>query len=158
MSDPHLLDPDHLPTPFTADEIRAAAPDGYTVETVTEDADGTVTRQRTVFIDGDDEGTTMRAVAIDETGSPTGDERVGPAAWVDLQRHASFPAAATTRSRERIETPLGTLDCLCYEVQAGDATMVFWFSVDHPGMPVRYLRRVGSEITSTTTVTAVRAA
>jgi len=156
MSDPHVLDPEHLPTPFTADEIRAAAPDGYIVETLTEEADGTVARQRTVFVDGDEDGVTMRVEVVDEAGSPVGDERAGRARWLDLQGHASFPAAVATRSSEQIETPLGALDCLRYEVGMADRTMVFWFSVDHPGMPVRHLAHRDGAVESTTTVTAIR--
>jgi len=156
MSDPYVLDPEHLPTPFSADEIRESSPDGYTVETVTEDADGNVVRGRTVFECGNADGVTMRASAIDEAGAPVGDEREVTASWVDLQRHASFPAATASRTREGIETPLGRLDCLRYDVRPGDRTMVFWFSVDHPGMPVRYLAREGSVVTSTTTVTSIR--
>ena len=48
---PHVMRPDHAPTPFTAAEIRDATPAGHTVETVTETEGAVVARQRTVFAD-----------------------------------------------------------------------------------------------------------
>ena len=136
MTDPNVLHPDHAPTPFTADEIRSATPAGYTVETVTEQA-GAVSRRRTEFTAVDTDHATMVMTPIDERGEPTGDPREVVATWTDLQAHASFPAEITELSRDTIETPLGTISCLRYDVSSDDHTNTFWFSPEHPGMPIR---------------------
>ena len=136
MSDSHVLHPDHAPTPFTADEIRAATPAGYTVVTVTEQS-GAVSHRRTEFTEVDDARAVMVMTPIDDRGSPTGEARTVEAVWTDLQAHASFPAEITTVGRDTIETPLGTVECIRYDVANDDHTNTFWFSPAHPGMPVR---------------------
>ena len=136
MSDPHVMHPDHAPTPFTADEIRSATPAGYMVVTVTEQG-AAAAHRRTEFTDVDADRTTMVMTPIDEHGAPAGEAREVVAAWSDLQAHASFPAGITTRSRDTITTPLGTIDCIRYDVSSDDHTNTFWFSIEHPGMPIR---------------------
>lgn len=136
MADLYVMHPDHTPTPFTAHEIRAATPAGYTVETVTEQA-GVVSRRRTEFIDVDAERAIMVMTPIDELGQPNGASREVTAAWTDLQAHASFPAEITTCMRDTVETPLGTISCIRYDVSSDDHTNTYWFSPEHPGMPIR---------------------
>ncbi len=154
--DPRQLRVGDLPTPFSASEIRLASPDGHTVETVTEELGVVVARHRTSFLDGDDESVTMRHVALDAAGDEMGEASVGRASWSDLQAHASFPADSTLRTTGSIETPLGELQCQRYEVHRGDDTMVFWFAVDHPGMPVHRATLRDDEPISVTTITALR--
>jgi len=136
MNDPHVMHPDHAPTPFTADEIRSAAPAGYTVVTVTEQGD-VASRRRTDFTHVDAEGATMVMTPIDEHGEPIGKSREVVVAWTDLQAHASFPTEITVRTSDTITTPLGRLDCIRYDVSSEDHTNTFWFSPRHPGMPIR---------------------
>jgi len=150
MTDPNVLHPDHAPTPFTANEIRSAAPAGYTVETITEQA-GVVSRRRTEFVDVDADRATMVMTPIDETGEPVGDAREVMATWTDLQAHASFPSEITTLSHDTIETPLGRVNCLRYDVSSEDHTNTFWFSPLHPGMPIR----VASDASNAPTTTVV---
>jgi hypothetical protein len=150
MTDPNVLHPDHAPTPFTADEIRSATPAGYTVETITEQA-GVVSRRRTEFADVEADRATMVMTPIDEHGEPVGVAREVAVTWTDLQAHASFPAAITTVSRETIETPLGSVNCLRYDVSSDDHTNTFWFSPMHPGMPIR----VTSDASNAPTTTVV---
>ena len=59
------------------------------------------------------------------------------AAWTDLQAHASYPAEITTCTRNTVETPLGRISCIRYDVSSDDHTNTFWFSPEHPGMPIR---------------------
>lgn len=138
MTDPRVLQAGHAPTPFTADEIRAAAPSGYSVETVTEINGDVIGRQRTVFTDATPEGVLMVSAALDESGAMTDDRRQLQVTWSDLQAHASFPADVTTVSDETIVSPLGTVACLRYDVAGPDHTNVFWFSPAHPGMPIKF--------------------
>jgi len=134
--DPHLPGPDLAPTPFTADEIRAACPDGHRV-LVRTTRGGDVSHHVSGFEGGDPEGCTSTSVETDASGTPTGQPRARRVTWLELQAHAAFPAASTTIARERIRLAFGERDCLRYEVvdEAGPTT--FWFATDHPGMPVR---------------------
>ena len=112
------------PTPFTAAAIRAGARSGR--------------RSRD------------RRVAPD--GSPSGEPEIDRVTWLDLQGHASFPADDTTIESERIETPLGDLDCLRYTVRDGESEKVLWFAQDLPGMPVRFLTRTDGKVVMTVSV------
>jgi hypothetical protein len=129
MSDPHVMGEGQAPTPFTAAEIRAGCPDGHTLRVRTTSAGGSseVTHR---FDDGDGDGVTITYSA----GAVAESARVS---WHDLQAHASFPAGSTTITTESIDTELGILECLRYDVQR-DAVATFWFAPAHPGMPVRY--------------------
>lgn len=153
MSDPHVLHDGHAPTPFTAAQIRAASPEGYTVDTVMELDGAVVGRARTVFTEVDDDGAVMTSTPVDEHGEPAGDPRVGRSTWVELQGHASFPAGVTTITHESIEIPLGRLDCDRYDVRSTDHVNSFWFSRRHPGMPVRISTDASG--VPTTTVVAI---
>lgn len=156
--DGRVLDPNHLPTPFTAAEIRAAAQDGYTVETLTETATpagADTVRSRTTFLACDDDGATMRRVEIDDGGAEIGGAAEARSSWLELQAHASFPAGIAQRTREPLDHVLGRLDCLRYDVVRDEDRMVFWFSIGHPGMPVRFETRKDGRPISTTTVVSV---
>ncbi len=137
MSDARVLGPDLAPTPFTADEIREASPDGRVLLVRTQ-IDGMVTYHSDRFSAGDADGCDLTQVVTDAWGAPVDEPRTSRVTWRELQEHAAFPAAATTIEGERIATPLGELDCLRYEVRRDRGTATFWFAIDHPGMPVRY--------------------
>lgn len=146
-----LLRDTDLPTPFSADEIRSATSDGHVVDTVTETDGAVASRRRTTFFDNDEAGVTIRSEMFDADGAPLGDPMTFRTEWVDLQGHASFPAAVATRSWETIDTPLGRRECVRYDVNADDA-MTFWFAVDHPGMPVVMTATADGSVTTTTIV------
>ena len=136
-NDPRQLEPDHLPTPFTAAEIRDASPPGKTVHVLVEE-DGeepymTVTR----YISCDAEGAIRHAWQETPGGVRLSEPQEFQSAWLDLQAHASFPAATTSRDEVELDTPLGRLNCLRYARRDGDDVHTFWFSRDLPGMPVR---------------------
>ncbi|MEV0790227.1 hypothetical protein [Kribbella sp. NPDC050459] len=69
--------------------------------------------------------------------------------WLDLQGHASFPAADTTIEPERIRTAIGDLDCLRYTVRDGAADEVFWFATSLPGMPIEQETRTDGRVVTT---------
>ena len=70
VTDPHDLGPGLLPTPFSADEIRAGCPDGRFIRMRIE-AGGTLVGYRTnVFRDGDAEGATVESQRFDAAGQP----------------------------------------------------------------------------------------
>ncbi len=150
-SDPHVLDPGHAPTPFTAEQIRARSTGGR-VKHVRVESDGEPAVVRRIrFVDCDTEGATVERALLSDDGTPGPVERQR-VAWLDLQRHASFPAERTEIVPEQIENPLGPLDCLRYTVTDGEEVDTFWFATDSPGMPVRYTSTVAGRVVSTTTV------
>jgi hypothetical protein len=55
---------------------------------------------------------------------------------------------------ERIEIPVGTLDCLRYTLIDGETMQTFWFATTAPGMPVRFTTQEAGRVTSTVTMVA----
>ena len=105
--------------------------------------------------DGHESVSTTRFVDCDADGATleVGDESYR-LSWTDLQGHASFPSAATRISEETITTPLGSNDCLLYEVEREGQTHRFWFAKDLPGMPIKRQTVAGDVVVSTATVTS----
>ncbi|MFS0895068.1 hypothetical protein [Microbacterium sp. 179-I 3D3 NHS] len=129
-TDPHVLGPGLLPTPFTAEEIRAATGSGKLIRLLLEGPDGPLGEHVNRFRDTDAEGATLdRWAAADPRAVVS--HRV---TWAELQGHAAFDAGTTSVSTVSLSSPLGDLTCRRYDTHDG----VFWFSIDHPGMPVQY--------------------
>jgi hypothetical protein len=150
--DPHQLQPDHHPTPFSADEIRDAF------------VPGRITRSRVVEGPGADPVVRVRRnVRADaETGTyafwtegPDG-ERAGeigehPSTWLELQSHASMPVELTTIEAVVIDIPMGTFKGLLYTRTDGKTVDRFWFATDRPGAPVRMEEHVDGELVYSST-------
>lgn len=144
--DPHVLHRGHAPTPFTADEIRDGSPAGKTVRVRIEE-DGSPPRIRlTRFVEVDAEGSVQEYSEFDLDGRPLGAPERRRSRWLDLQDHASSPAAATTITREVIESPLGSLACSHYRVVHDDEVHLLWFADAIPGMPVRLHVEAGNRV------------
>jgi hypothetical protein len=143
MDDPHVIQPGHAPTPFTADEIRRASPAGRTVTARTEAAGEPDRVDVTVFVETDEQG-----ALLESNGQR---HRV---TWRELQNHASFPAEVTTIHEDVVDGPLGRMECLGYRVVADDTVSTFWFDKDRPGMPVLFTTEVEGALVSTTMVIA----
>jgi len=152
--DAHLLGPGLLPTPFTADEIRRATGGGKTIRIEVENPDGTRTIRVNRFRETDAEGATLDRWAAGPTGIVDGEIASSRVAWTDLQRHAAFPSDRTVLSTEALDLPIGRVDCLRYDVrETPDAEpATFWFSVAHPGMPVRFETALDDGIQRTTVI------
>lgn len=152
--DPHVLADGHLPTPFTADEIRAATPRGrtLTVHHETGGPDATVTSTRITYAQVSADG------AVQTRTTEPGEGADAPprleVTWLQLQQHASFPAATTQRERVSLDHVLGRLHCWRYTATDGDAVDTFWFDVARPGMPVLVQSHRGGELVATMTVVA----
>jgi hypothetical protein len=147
MDDPHVAQPGHAPTPFTADEIQKGCPAGRTVTARTEAAGEPDRVDITVFVENDEEG-----ALLESNGQR---HRV---TWRELQNHASFPADVTTIHDDVVEGPLGRMDCLAYRVVAKDTVSTFWFDKTRPGMPVLFTTETDGALISTTMVIADEAA
>jgi hypothetical protein len=136
--DPYVIAPGTLPTPFSADDLRAGLPDGTVIVLDIDGPHGTI-RQFNTFADCDDTGGTWSAF------SDGAEPESARTTWLELQGHASFDAASATRVRETISHPLGELDCWRYDVGPRGDGSVFWFDLARPGMPVRMERHERGE-------------
>jgi len=146
--DPHVVEPGHAPTPFTADEIRRGCPQGRTIQLVVETA-GEQPYMRTItFRECDGTGAVQERAAATLTGDQISPVQTQTSTWSELQAHASFPAERTAIGQVVLETPLGRLDCLRYTVTDGSTVDTFWFAKTLPGMPVRFTSQVDDQVVS----------
>lgn len=137
-ADPHLLRPDHLPTPFTADEIREGCQPGRTVRSLVEEANEPPYFHVTRFVRATAEGAEQESWDEELDGRPRGEPRRRSSTWLEFQQHASFPAANTEVSEEETEFPAGRFATLRYTQREGPVVRSFWFARVAPGMPLRY--------------------
>ena len=142
----HRLRPDHLPTPFSAAQIRDGCPPGRAIRLREESAGKEPTFRRIVFTGVDAETSVQELQSTDADGTPLGEASLGRATWLDLQRHASQPAGATTVEEVRLALPFGEFECWLYTVTAPDAELRFWFAKELPGMPVQVERWVDGSL------------
>lgn len=149
--DPHVLNPDHAPTPFTAEEIRAGCPEGRTIRLSITGEGGSHTRVIRFVAVGED-GALQESSAFTEEGEPLGEPTTDWTSWSDLQKHASFSRALTSIEPEALSTPLGRLECRVYTVAEGEPVTRFWFAVLKPGMPVKVEKQVNGEVVHTMTM------
>jgi hypothetical protein len=151
QKDPHVLDPDHHPTPFTAAEIREGSPLGRTVRQRIEEAGSADALLVQQYVAVDEESGTRLVYALESDGTRR-DVRRSRSTWLELQGHASMPRSTTTIEAVTIETPMGPLDCLLYTAVDGEEVARFWFARAIPGMPVRTERRVGGVLVDRVTM------
>lgn len=153
MTDPHVVQHGHAPTPFTAAEIRAGCRPGREIRIVVEGPGDSRFVRVIRFIEGDAEGALQESQRFTMAGEPIDQAIRERTKWSDFQSHASFPAEATTIQEDRVETPAGTFDCLRYDVHRGDGLETFWFAVELPGMPVKVETREEGKVTFAMTMT-----
>jgi hypothetical protein len=151
IPDPHLLHPDHLPTPFTADEIRAGCQPGRTLRSLVVEANAAPKVRVSGFVSADADGAEQDSWEETPEGTRLSEPQRRRSTWLDFQQHASFPAATTERAEEEIEIPAGRFDCLRYTTHDGGAVRTFWFARSLPGMPLRFEERIGDEVVYSST-------
>ena len=149
-ADPHVLGPDQAPTPFTADEIRDACPSGRVGVLRVTEADGTTSHRAYRFLEAGPEGVRFGGSPSDPQGEPLGPLRDRVCTWLELQGHASYPAAATRIEEDEVDVPAGLLDCLRYTVEDGGEVSTMWFARSIPGPPVKVVETVDGRVTQTT--------
>lgn len=138
MDDPHRLRPDHLPTPFSAAEIRDATRPGHTLRLRLEQAGEEPVLRVTRFVETDEEGAVQESQRFTLAGEPLDAAPMRRrSGWLDFQGHASFPAATTSRVEEPIDLEFGRFDGLHYIAVDGGRVGHYWFALALPGMPVR---------------------
>lgn len=145
-SDPHVLDPDHHPTPFSAEEIRLGCPAGRTVRMRVEQVGLPPVIRTTTFVAVDAEGADQEVREQTLGGEPVGEVVRRRSTWLAFQGHASMPKAETTIHDETIEIPAGRFDCLVYTRTDGAEVSTFWFARSAPGLPLRFESRLDGEL------------
>lgn len=126
----------HLPTPFSAAEIRKACSTGAL--RVFEIKKGpTAATQQYLFGEGDGEGAVFEVLTFDAQGEEATRQAAPKTKWTDFQAHASYPQDTTTVRREQVEVAAGRFDCWVYKTTAEDGS---WsessFALTIPGPPV----------------------
>ena len=152
--DVHRLQPDHLPTPFSAAQIRDGCPAGRTIRIREETPDAPPAFRRIRFVEVDADGAVQEFLATDADGRPIGEPTRRHSTWLDLQRHASQDAAATTVDEVGLTLPFGDFACWRYIVQRPEAELRFWFAKQLPGMPARVEEWVAGVMTGRSTMIA----
>ena len=149
--DPHRLQADHLPTPFTAAEIREHSRPGRTMRSLVVRVGDEPYVHVWRVVSGDAEGGERDVW----TETPDGERLTEPerayATFLELQGHASMPADSTRIDEETIEIPAGRFECLRYTRVDGDTVDTFWFAKTEPGAPLRFEKSVGSELVFSST-------
>jgi hypothetical protein len=146
--------PDHLPTPFSAADIRTACPLGRTIRLRSETPRGEPTYRQIRFVEVDADGAVQEFHATDAGGHPIGEPTRHRSSWLDLQRHASQPTSAAVIDEVVLPLPFGSEACWRYTVSGGEEDVTFWFAKSRAGMPVQVEKRVGGELVSRSVMTA----
>lgn len=144
--DARRRDIEYAPAPFTAEEIRAANGPGRVLRHRIEAPGRPTVIQEFRWIEADDDWGTREGRVFDEAGAPKGEPKRSRTAWLELQAHASFPAAKTSIEETTVELPAGTFDCALYTVTEGATVRKFWFAKALPGMPAKMEIRDGEEL------------
>lgn len=152
LHDPHQLAPDHLPTPFTAAEIREGCQPGRTLRIRIERAGDDPVIRIVRYVETDADGAVQESWAEGLDGSRLSGPERERSTWLELQEHASFPTDSTERIEEELTIPAGFFACLRYTRTDPDAIWRFWFARDLPGQPVRFEREANGQITFSATL------
>jgi hypothetical protein len=143
----HRLDPTHHPTPFSAAQIRDASRPGTTVTYRVESAEGDTYLDRWEFLGGDEQRGRRRRWAETPDGQLVEEVQEFESAWLDLQRHASYPASTTRLTTGTAITGAGEFDCWIYVMANDDGTITAAsFAPTEPGPPVLMESRRDGEV------------
>jgi hypothetical protein len=152
--DANRIQPDHLPTPFSATDIRAGCPLGRTIRLQSEAPGGELTFRQIRFVEVDADSAVQEFQRTDAGGLPIDEPTRHRSSWLDLQLHASQPASATVIDEVDLASPFGTEECWRYTVSGPDDCVIFWFAKGRAGMPVQVEEWVGGELVSRSVVIA----
>ena len=129
------------PTPYSAEQIRAAHPDGTEVcWQMTQDGERGPD-QWMHFCECDEDGVTVRQWA-ERAGEVIGAPAEQRSTWAELRDHARFDAELTTREAATVTVAAGTFSCWLYtvrEVARPGVVQQYYFAHARPGPPVLYV-------------------
>lgn len=132
-------EPEHVVPPFSAEQLRTGIPVGTEIRYRVESAGSPAVIQHWVFTAADERGCTIHSRVLAEDGSLIEDEGEGTSTWAELESHAHFPAATTTRSESTVEVPAGRFETWLFEVRPAEADAPvsrYHFARELPGPPV----------------------
>jgi hypothetical protein len=132
----HRLRPDHLPTPFSAAQIRDGCPAGRFIVLREVEAGAPTSYRQIRFVAVDADGATQTFTPTDADGMPIGPSVERRTTWLELQGHLSFPADRATCDETTVDLAWGTEPGWLYVVHDGEEETRFWFAQRLPGMPV----------------------
>ena len=134
------MQPDHAPTPFSAEEIRSGCPRDRKIVFQVEVYGKPLLYRTITFVTVNPEDAVLETVTTGMDGKKIGKKQMTIAKWKDLQAHASFPGAQTEIRPEDHSTPAGTFDCWQYTVTSAKGgkknVQRYWFAKSLPGPPV----------------------
>ncbi|MFT7678217.1 MAG: hypothetical protein ACI8QC_002203 [Planctomycetota bacterium] len=146
------LQSEHLPTPFSAEQIRLGSPADCVLTFRMEAIGKADSSMRMRFYEPTEQSTRFEISMLDLEGKLIGEPRNSSSTWAGLQSHASFPSARTELTRERHSFPLGSPECLLYTVtleQDGwHKVSRFWFDPERPGPPIEMTEIVNGVFSS----------
>lgn len=151
--DANRIRPDHVPTPFSAEDIRIGCPLGRTIRLRSEAPGGEWTFRQIRFVEVDADGAVQEFQPTDAQGRAIGEPTRQRSSWLELQQHASLPAA-TVIDEVDLALPFGTEACWRYTVSDRDECTTFWFAKSRAGMPVQVEQRLGGALVSRSVVIA----
>ena len=152
--DANRIRPDHLPTPFSATDIRNGCPLGRTIQVQSEARGGELTFRQIRFVEVDADSAVQEFQSTDAEGRPLGEPTRQRSSWRELQQHASQPAATSAIDEVDLALPFGTEACWRYTVSGLEESATFWFAKNRAGMPVQVERHVDGELVSRSVVIA----
>lgn len=148
--------PPMAPTPYTADQIRAACPAGRTITFKREVKGAPVTYKILKFVTSDEAGADVESTTKDAEGKIVEAPSKEHSTWEELRQHAEFPKPMVTIADGTAETPAGKFPSHVYTVVKGDETMTFYFAVDRPGPPVLFFSdKAGERVMTSTLVDSI---
>lgn len=138
-STPAAKTSEHLPPPFSAAELRKGISAGTQMRFQVESAGSPTVIQEWLFRNVDDQGCTIAARILATDGSLISDNGTGTSTWAELESHAHFPAAHSTRRESTVVVPAGEFATWYFEVKSkgpGSPVSRFHFAKELPGPPV----------------------
>jgi hypothetical protein len=144
------MEPDHAPTPFSAEQIRKGCPRNRKIVFQVEAFEQPLVFQTLTFVSVYEGKVVFEAVTTGTDGKRIGSRRMTTGTWKDLQSHASFPQAQTKIQKESYTVPAGTFDCWRYEVtrpkDGKTNTRRYWFAIKLPGPPICFEESVDGKV------------
>lgn len=136
------------PPPFTAEQIRAATPDGrrYVFDLMLMEF-GKL-RREIVFRDPTETTVRIESKSLSAPGKPAKAE-TSTTSWAELVSHAAYPAAATTIEDTEVTVPAGTFAAKLYTIREDGKDGLpkvtqAWFAKALPGAPVKHVIQLGN--------------
>jgi hypothetical protein len=129
------------PTPYSAEEIRAAHPDGTELCWQMTQNGERGPDQWMQFSEGDEHGVTVWQWS-ERAGDVIGAPAEQYSTWAELRDHARFDAEMTTREAATAKVAAGTFACWLYtvrEVARPGVVQQYYFAHARPGPPVLYV-------------------